>query len=192
MLPCIAGAASIYDHRIRLEFAYLCDYIPHNGVGHFQSGKCSDSNARDAATASDLRDEMDRFWHTEPGYAELEHANFESAFEKDHPAPPDPPPNTDELKNTEPPDLCGWWREGHLEAALEELSRRHAFTAKEIVMIRSQALLIGMSEKAMLCSIGPPEDINRTITSAGMHSQFAYSGRKFVYTENGIVTAIQY
>ena len=38
---------------------------------------------------------------------------------------------------------------------------------------------------------GNPEDINTTTTAGGTHEQWCYPGFKYIYLENGIVTAIQ-
>lgn len=40
-------------------------------------------------------------------------------------------------------------------------------------------------------SWGKPKDINRTTTAYGVREQWCYSGYKYVYVENGVVTAIQ-
>jgi hypothetical protein len=38
---------------------------------------------------------------------------------------------------------------------------------------------------------GPPEEINRTITAFGTSEQWVYIGYRYIYLENGVVTAIQ-
>lgn len=38
---------------------------------------------------------------------------------------------------------------------------------------------------------GSPRDINRTKTANGVHEQWVYSGNRYVYLDNGVVTAIQ-
>jgi hypothetical protein len=38
---------------------------------------------------------------------------------------------------------------------------------------------------------GKPEDINKTTTAFGVSEQWVYSDYKYIYLENGIVTAIQ-
>jgi hypothetical protein len=51
---------------------------------------------------------------------------------------------------------------------------------------------IGMTEEQVRNSLwGEPIDINRTTTSNGVTEQWVYDGFKYVYFEDGIVTAIQ-
>lgn len=51
---------------------------------------------------------------------------------------------------------------------------------------------IGMTAEEVRESLwGSPEDINRTTTARGVSEQWVYSGYKYVYLEDGIVTAIQ-
>ena len=51
---------------------------------------------------------------------------------------------------------------------------------------------IGMTVKELLDSKwGFPKDINKTITTYGVHEQWCYSGDRYVYLDDGIVTGIQ-
>lgn len=51
---------------------------------------------------------------------------------------------------------------------------------------------IGMTEDELLSSAwGKPEDINKTTYEFGVHEQWCYSGNRYVYLEDNIVTAIQ-
>lgn len=51
---------------------------------------------------------------------------------------------------------------------------------------------IGMSEEEVLNSTwGEPEDINKTTIRYGTSEQWCYSWDKYIYFEDGIVTAIQ-
>ncbi|OME54136.1 hypothetical protein BSK59_16280 [Paenibacillus odorifer] len=51
---------------------------------------------------------------------------------------------------------------------------------------------IGMTEeKVLLSNWGKPKDINRTTTKYGVDEQWVYSGNRYVYLEDGIVTAVQ-
>ena len=51
---------------------------------------------------------------------------------------------------------------------------------------------IGMTKEEVLNSTwGSPEDINRTTTAYGVREQWVYSDYRYVYFENGVVTAIQ-
>ncbi|WP_406588948.1 hypothetical protein [Bacillus atrophaeus] len=52
---------------------------------------------------------------------------------------------------------------------------------------------IGMSESdvLLLSDWGKPKDINKTTTSTGTNEQWVYGGNKYLYFENGELTAIQ-
>lgn len=51
---------------------------------------------------------------------------------------------------------------------------------------------IGMTAKEVENSTwGSPQDINKTTTASGVSEQWVYSGYRYIYLENGIVTAIQ-
>lgn len=51
---------------------------------------------------------------------------------------------------------------------------------------------IGMTaEEVRNSTWGKPEDINRTTTAYGVHEQWVYSNYRYIYFDNGIVTAIQ-
>lgn len=64
-------------------------------------------------------------------------------------------------------------------------SRVNAYLSKENPKI-------GMSKEEVLNSRwGEPEDINRTITEYGTSEQWVYSGYRYIYFDDGIVTAIQ-
>jgi len=47
-----------------------------------------------------------------------------------------------------------------------------------------------MTEDMVLMSIGPPDDINRTIGSWGVHEQWVYTGR-YLYFKNGVLKSFQ-
>lgn len=52
---------------------------------------------------------------------------------------------------------------------------------------------IGLSQSNVLwhTSWGPPRDIHRTTTRSGVREQWVYSSSRYLYFENGILTAIQ-
>ncbi|SMG52200.1 hypothetical protein [Paenibacillus aquistagni] len=52
---------------------------------------------------------------------------------------------------------------------------------------------IGMKAEELLesKSWGKPKDINKTTTEYGVHEQWVYSGGRYVYLEDGVVTSIQ-
>lgn len=66
------------------------------------------------------------------------------------------------------------------------------FTSKEVEFINKGGIFIDMSEKAMLESLGYPYGgINETVLKGLIHKQYVYSFEKYVYVENGKVTAWQ-
>lgn len=82
-----------------------------------------------------------------------------------------------------------------------ELITRVALNNSEWTGVDTKAIRIGMRPLAVICSWGAPTDINRTtVADNSTHEQWVYEtyyGRttgsryKFVYFENGAVTAIQ-
>jgi hypothetical protein len=62
----------------------------------------------------------------------------------------------------------------------------------EYDLIRQRTAATGMSERALMMALGPPDATNRTMLANRISKQYVYgSGRKYVYVENGKVTAIQ-
>ena len=88
------------------------------------------------------------------------------------------------------PELCEVSRKGYMPEAAVALANRNAFEPKDIDLIRRGSVALGMSEDAMLCALGSPEDRNRTVGSWGEHIQYVFDGM-YVYTENGKVTSWQ-
>lgn len=62
--------------------------------------------------------------------------------------------------------------------------------AKRII---SKEIWLGMTSEMARLSLGDPNDINRTVTSRGIHEQwvYGYSNRKYLYFENGILKSWQ-
>ena len=74
--------------------------------------------------------------------------------------------------------------------AQQEMQQRTEEFQKEMKKMRG--ITIGMSQQDVLDSIwGQPEDINKTTTKYGVSEQWVYSGYRYIYFDNGIVTAIQ-
>lgn len=86
--------------------------------------------------------------------------------------------------------LCALFRRTGTTESEAELYRRKAFTPLEMSLIVKGSVNIGMSEAAMLCSLGPADDRNRTVTISGERIQWIY-GRRYIYTDNGKITAWQ-
>ena len=71
----------------------------------------------------------------------------------------------------------------------KEWERAKREEAKELANYEPE---IGMTKKEVsMGKWGSPDDINTTITEKGTSEQWCYSGYKYVYFEDGIVTAIQ-
>jgi hypothetical protein len=87
--------------------------------------------------------------------------------------------------------LCERYRRDGMLAARNELSRRKAFSHLDLAAIERRTVRIGMSESALLCSIGNPIEINRTVRASYVHKQYVYGGGVYVYVEDGFVTAFQ-
>lgn len=57
--------------------------------------------------------------------------------------------------------------------------------------ILNHKVKIGWTKSMCIASWGKPRDINRTTTTYGSHEQYVYSLKRYLYFENGILTAIQ-
>ena len=89
------------------------------------------------------------------------------------------------------PQLCAEARRKNgMQEAVDALIRRRIFTGAEIAQIISRQITIGMRERAMLCAMGAPTRVNRTVTAISEDKQHIY-GSTYIYTENGVVTAFQ-
>lgn len=78
------------------------------------------------------------------------------------------------------------------DAAFTELSAREEFTPRELNGIKGGLPRIGDSEKAALCGQGFfYDDLNTTTTASGTRKQYVISPGFYIYTKNGVVTAVQ-
>jgi len=83
------------------------------------------------------------------------------------------------------------------EIALAELRSRGTFTDRDLQSIARGNVRIGMTEEAGLCAVGYYwYGVNETVTAGGTRRQYVmgdgnYNPRWYLYTENGVVTAIQ-
>lgn len=57
--------------------------------------------------------------------------------------------------------------------------------------IQNRDVFIGMSKGDAELAWGKPEDINRTINRYSTHEQWCYSGNRYLYFDDGILTSIQ-
>lgn len=63
---------------------------------------------------------------------------------------------------------------------------------KSLADKKNQGVSIGMSsEDVLLSSWGKPEKINKTTTENNISEQWIYGNSKYIYFDNGVVTAIQ-
>ena len=79
---------------------------------------------------------------------------------------------------------------------LQELTRRQAFNSADLFQISLGEVRPGMTEAAAICVKGyAPNSINTTTTASGVSRQLVYGNEfipaNYIYTENGVVTAIQ-
>jgi hypothetical protein len=77
-----------------------------------------------------------------------------------------------------------------VEIASAEALRRKLFVAGDVERIKRTSVGIGMTEDALLCALGTPDKVNRTVNAGGTHKQYVYGG-VLVYTDNGKVIAFQ-
>ena len=82
--------------------------------------------------------------------------------------------------------------------ALAELERRGELTRNDVLLMLPNTLVQpGMSERAAICMWGGTYDaVNVTQTTRGVRKQYVdrsdYRSTYYFYTENGVVTAVQY
>lgn len=65
------------------------------------------------------------------------------------------------------------------------------FGRKNALLILDNIVQIGFTKQMCIESWGQPYDINRTITSGGIHEQWVYGIGRYLYFEGNILTAIQ-
>jgi hypothetical protein len=93
--------------------------------------------------------------------------------------------------------LCHALGVNNSKKARQELERRQIFTAEEWQLINSKTVGIGMSELALVCTLGTPipgyGTINTSVSAAGTTRQYVYRhpmlGTRYVYVSNGVVTS---
>ena len=86
--------------------------------------------------------------------------------------------------------------ENHLsrnDAILNEALHRGWLLEDDIPLIKKQTIAIGMSERALILSLGQPYRVNEKLGSWGIHKEYIYGGygpdskTTHVYLENGQV-----
>lgn len=86
--------------------------------------------------------------------------------------------------------LCAALHDDGYPSLRDELRRRDVLSQSEWSLVNQHQLAIGMSETALLCSLGRTS-VNRTIVGDHTRKQYVYRQRLYVYVEDGKVTGIQ-
>ncbi len=82
--------------------------------------------------------------------------------------------------------------DGNLYINIVNKNIEYELTKKDYRITKRKKPNIGMTKDEVLNSTwGKPEDINKTTTKYGTREQWCYSGYKYIYFEDGIVTSIQ-
>jgi hypothetical protein len=76
------------------------------------------------------------------------------------------------------------------KAAAAARYRKQGWSERAIAAVLGRKIYLGMTKEMVRASWGLPDDINRTITVAGVHEQWVY-GDSYVYFDDGRLTAIQ-
>ena len=104
----------------------------------------------------------------------------------------------DELQDIDAFSLCMAYGNpfARTKTIRDELQRRHVFDAEEWRLIDRRELKVGSTLNMMVASWGIPNANNRTRTAEGIEVQHIYGTgryerRRYVYTNNGIITGIQ-
>lgn len=66
-----------------------------------------------------------------------------------------------------------------------------SFSKKALKAIKEGRIYLGMVEREVLASWGPPQNVNRTVGKWGIHEQWVYPASTYVYIENGKVASWQ-
>jgi hypothetical protein len=106
----------------------------------------------------------------------------------------------EQLQTQSDGQLCAAYGFAHSKKVRAEIERRGILTAEEWLLVERREVAIGMSELAMVASIGGPNglygSVNETVTAGGVRRQYVYRDTEYgragyVYTEGGRVTAYQ-
>lgn len=65
------------------------------------------------------------------------------------------------------------------------------WTPEVVAAVRLKQVAVGMTPAMARAAWGEPRYINRTVTAHGASEQWVYGLGRYVYVENGVVTAIQ-
>ena len=67
----------------------------------------------------------------------------------------------------------------------------NSFSKKALKAIKASKIYMGMVDRDVRASWGPPKKVNRTVGNWGTHEQWVYSDSTYIYIENGKVTSWQ-
>ncbi len=81
------------------------------------------------------------------------------------------------------------WRKSYSEYA--EFVNDIFQESEPVEQIKSRPTIGMTAEEVRNSTWGEPEDINKTTYEFGVHEQWCYSGYRYIYLEDGVVTAIQ-
>ena len=96
-----------------------------------------------------------------------------------------------QFSDIEDDGLCLSYGDSPGAAMREEITRRGIIKPAMWSVIDAGSVSVGMTTCAILASYGMHVYPNRTVTAYGEHVQWVANGRQYIYTDNGIVTAIQ-
>jgi len=189
---CAGGvSASVLPDAAHRKMQFLCTWVVGKVPSDVQLSPC-DPVMVQAARGADLEASMAGFWQSWAEISPRTTASIRNHFEADwRGSLPPHRYSAAELQALSVERLCTMVRgRTSADGAIAELTRRGSFTADEIGYIRSRTIQIGITEEAMRCSWGAADRRNRTILPGTVEAQWVY-GDKLVYTENGIVRALQ-
>ncbi|HPF27819.1 MAG TPA: hypothetical protein PK159_14630 [Steroidobacteraceae bacterium] len=184
-----AIAAKSKSHR---KIVFLCDWAKTRMPASESSNVC-DPTALSSASPEIVEANIGDYWAAWARIDANSAAEQQKAFEAAYNAKFPPPPrqlSANDLQGMKVDALCGVWRSERLQSALKEILRRRVFTPSDFRLIEGRSIALGMSESALVCSWGTTE-VNRDVGSWGVHKQYVYGQRNYVYVENGFVTAYQ-
>jgi hypothetical protein len=197
-LPSLPAHADALDTILFERAKFFCSWIP----AHMPPGNPSPpEQCLSDRTMSEFEifGEYDRWWdnwpHDDGPKQEFERAWQRAYTERGHKAAVAAAAKREarlaaKVHDMDTMDLCIEYRRSKSKSALDEIARRNSFTMAEWDLVNNRQLQLGMSELALVCSLGQPASTNRSVGSWGVHIQYVY-GDTLVYVENGKVTSFQ-
>jgi len=101
-----------------------------------------------------------------------------------------------ELKKQDTATLCYTYARTRQQKIKDEILSRKEIKDGEWEAIDKKRAFIGMSELALVCSIGSNCDVNESVGKWGTHKQYVFRNcdtckAMYVYVQNGTVTSFQ-